>query len=28
MLALLSSGVMLQGKVRYENSKDNIRCQL
>lgn len=28
MLALLSSGLMLQGKVRYENIKDNVRAQL
>jgi len=28
ILALLSSGVMLQGKVRYETLKDNVRANL
>lgn len=28
ILALLSNGVMLQGKVRFENSKDHVRTNL
>ena len=28
MLALLSSGVMLQGKIRYETLKDNVKANL
>ena len=28
MLALLSSGVLLQGKVRYETMKDNVKATL
>lgn len=28
ILALMSNGLMLQGKVRYENLKDNVRAHL
>ena len=28
MMALLSNGIMLQGKVRFESTKDNVRAQL